>query len=102
MADFAIIQTGNKQYKVEEGNKIEIELLDKKEGEEVTFDTLLINKKGKISIGTPSLKTSVTGTVVKESVKGEKIHVRTFKAKSRHRRHIGHRQQYTLVEIKTI
>jgi len=101
MANFAIIQTGGKQYNVKLGEKIEVELLDKNEGDEVTFETLLISKEDALTIGKPLLKTSVKG-LVKGEVKGEKLHIRKFKAKSRYRRHTGHRQKYTLVEITAI
>lgn len=100
MADFAIIQTGGKQYKVAKGDKINVELLSN-DTKEVTFDTLLTSIEGKTAIGKPLLKTKVKGEVIKQ-VAGGKIHIRTFKAKSRHRRHIGHRQKYSLVEIKEL
>jgi large subunit ribosomal protein L21 len=98
MADFAIIQSGSKQYKVGLGDTIEVELL---EGKDIEFETLLTSKSGKVTIGKPYIKTKVKGSILGMK-KGEKIHIRTFKAKSRHRRHIGHRQKYSVVEIKSL
>ncbi len=100
MADFAIVQSGGKQYRVGVGDTIEIEKI-KDPKDVLELETLMTSKGGKITIGKPLLKTTVKASVVKE-VKGEKIHIRTFKAKSRHRRHIGHRQTYSLIEIKSI
>ena len=99
MADFAIIQTGGKQYRVKVGDVIEVELL--KNISEVDFDTLMINKDEKITLGNPFVKSRVKGKVLKTK-RGEKIDIRTYKAKSRHRRHIGHRQDYSVVEITSM
>lgn len=102
MADFAIIRSGGKQYKVGVGDKVELELLTVPEdNKEVELEVVMTSKGGKVALGKPTLKTTAKGVVL-ETVKGEKIDVRTFKAKSRYRRHIGHRQKYSLVEIKSI
>lgn len=100
MADFAIIQTGGKQYRVKVGDVIEVELL-KNTSEEVDFDTLMLNKDEKVTLGKPFVKSKVKGKVLK-TTRGEKIDIRTYKAKSRHRRHIGHRQDYSVVEITSM
>jgi large subunit ribosomal protein L21 len=95
----AIIKTGGKQYIVKPGDKIKVEKLDKKEGENFTFtDVLLVEKNKKVDIGTPKIKAEVEAKVLSQG-KEEKVIVFKYKAKKRFSRKIGHRQPYTEVEI---
>lgn len=96
----AIIETGGKQYLVEPGTKLQVEKLPATAGSGVTFDKVLFTADGKnVRVGRPYL----TGTVVEAKVtkqgRGRTIHVLKFKAKSKYRRKLGHRQAYTEVEI---
>ncbi len=79
--------------------------MDKSEmapNQEISFDVMLVSKEGKIKIGDPIVaKLKAKGTVL-SNIKGEKLDIRTFKAKSRYRRHKGHRQEYTQVRIDSI
>jgi large subunit ribosomal protein L21 len=100
MAKIAVIATGGKQYKVAEGDKIFIEKIDGKEGSSVKFDTLLIADKD-VEIGTPQVKSQVEGAIIKQTT-APKIDVIKFKAKSRYKRKLGHKQQKTQVEITKI
>ncbi|MFH1401839.1 MAG: 50S ribosomal protein L21 [Parcubacteria group bacterium] len=99
----AVIKTGGKQYLVIPGQKLKIEKLEKKDGDEVIFDkVLLLEKQNKIEIGTPFIGgAKVTGKVLR-TAKGKKVIVFKFGAKTRYRKKKGHRQQFTEVEIKTI
>ncbi|WP_168123751.1 50S ribosomal protein L21 [Paenibacillus sp. HB172176] len=100
---YAIIETGGKQYKVQEGDVIYIEKLDGGEGESVTFDRVLAvtGNDGFVS-GTPLVAgATVTGKVEKHG-KGQKIIVYKYKAKKNYRRKQGHRQPYTKVTIEKI
>lgn len=99
----AVIKTGGKQYIVEPGKKIEIEKIDKKEGEEIVFsDVLLVKKGNSLKIGNPLVKgAKVIGKVLKQK-KGEKIIVFKFKPKKRYRKRKGHRQLITEVKIDKI
>jgi len=95
----AIIKTGGKQYIVKPGDKLKIEKLDKKEGEEFSFsDVLLVEKGDKVEVGAPLVKAEVTAKVLSHG-KGDKIIVFKYKPKKRESRKIGHRQPYTEVEI---
>jgi large subunit ribosomal protein L21 len=95
----AIIRTGGKQYLVQPGDKIKVEKLEKKEGEEFSFqDVLLVEKDKKIEIGMPVLKMEVQAKVLSHG-KGDKVIVYKYKPKKRESRKIGHRQPYTEVEI---
>jgi len=99
----AIIKTGGKQYLVQPGDKIKVEKLDKKEGEEFSFlDVLLIEKGKKVEIGTPLLKDATVEAKVLSHGKGDKVIVYKYKSKKRESRKIGHRQPYTEVEITGI
>ena len=98
----AIIKTGGKQYVVQPGDKIKVEKIDKKEGEEVNFsDVLLVQNDKKVEVGMPFVKVEVKAKVVSHG-KADKIIVYKYKAKKRESRKIGHRQPYTEVEITGI
>lgn len=103
--EFAVIETGGKQYKVKSGDVISIEKLsdDYSDGDEVTFDKVLIVDNGKdTTIGTPYIpEAKVLGTL-EAAGKGKKVHIMTYKAKSRYVRRKGHRQEYMKVKIKAI
>ncbi|MFD0588287.1 50S ribosomal protein L21 [Paenibacillus sp. GCM10027627] len=100
---FAIIETGGKQYKVQEGDVIYIEKLDGNEGGNVTFDRVLaVSGKDGFVTGAPVVSgATVTGKVEKHG-KGQKITVYKYKAKKNYRRKQGHRQPYTKVTIEKI
>jgi len=100
---YAIIETGGKQYKVEEGSVLFVEKLAGNEGEAVTFDKVLfVSKDGKVTAGTPTVAgATVTGKVEKHG-KERKIIVYKYKAKKNYRRKQGHRQPFTKVVIEKI
>jgi large subunit ribosomal protein L21 len=100
---FAIILTGGKQYKVNEGDVIFVEKLGVAEGDEVKFDKVLAvsNDNGFVA-GAPYVSgASVTAKVVRNG-KGKKIYVMKYKAKKNEKKKIGHRQPYTKVQIEKI
>jgi len=95
----AIFVTGGKQYSVSENDVIYVEKLDAKEGDEVTFDEVLMVDD---VFGNPVVKgASVTGVVEKQG-KQKKITVFKYKPKNKYRKKQGHRQPYTKVTIKSI
>ena len=99
----AVIETGGKQYLVEPGKRINIEKVEKKEGEEVEFSkVLLIEKDGELKIGNPYVEgVKVIGKVIKQG-KQKKIVVLKYKRKTRYKVKKGHRQPFTRVEILRI
>lgn len=100
---YAIIKTGGKQYKVSEGETLEIEKIEGKEKDKITFDQiLLISQEKKLFIGQPILSKAKVEAEIIEQFKDKKIRVAKFKAKSRYRRVRGHRQQKTRVKILKI
>ncbi|MBO7178784.1 MAG: 50S ribosomal protein L21 [Clostridia bacterium] len=100
---YAIIETGGKQYKVENGDVIFIEKLDVEADAEITFDKVIaIGAEDGIKVGAPYMDgASVSAKVIKNG-KGKKIVVATYKPKKNEKRKMGHRQPYTKVEISAI
>ena len=101
---FAIIETGGKQYMVSQGDRIAIELIGEyKVGDEVVFDKVLMTSDDQeIQVGEPYLQNfRVTGTY-KGEVRGKKLSIIRFKAKSNRSRKIGHRQRYANIEITSV
>ena len=99
---YAIIATGGKQYKVQEGDVIKVEKLGAGAGETVTFDQVLAVNNGELKIGCPTVDgATVSATVVKEG-KGKKVIVYKYKRKTGYQKKNGHRQQYTKVKIEKI
>ncbi|MFZ5898401.1 MAG: 50S ribosomal protein L21 [Bacillota bacterium] len=100
---YAIIETGGKQYRVQEGDQIFVEKLPSVVGETVTFERVLaVGKDDGLVVGTPVVEgAKVTGKVVKQ-VRGQKIIVFKYKPKKNYRRKKGHRQPYTQVQIEKI
>jgi large subunit ribosomal protein L21 len=99
---YAVIKTGGKQYRVEEGQTLNVELVGEDEEATVEFVPVLL-VDGDTVLGTPSkLKgASVSAKVVGES-KGPKINGLTYKNKTNNRRRWGHRQRYSTIEITGI
>ena len=100
---YAIVEAGGKQYPVEEGRYIDMELLDAKQDEKITFDKIVMLVNGKKSkVGQPYVSgASVEGTVVKHD-KAKKIIVFKQRPKKGYRKKQGHRQQFTRVMINKI
>ena len=99
----AIIVTGGKQYTVSEGDILFIEKLNAEEEATVKFDEVLAILDGENSkIGAPVVEGAAVEAKVVKNGKGKKIDVIKYKAKKGEKKHIGHRQPYTKVEITKI
>ncbi|NIR32554.1 MAG: 50S ribosomal protein L21 [Gammaproteobacteria bacterium] len=100
---YAVFETGGKQYRVSEGDRIRVERLPAGEGNEVRFDkVLLVGDGDSTQVGTPYLEGGAVSALVRAQGRGEKLHVIKFKRRTRYRRRQGHRQAYTELEIKGI
>lgn len=100
---YAVLETGSKQYRVSSGDTLEIERLAVEAGKSVTFDrVLLVNKDGKVTVGSPTVSGATVVADVVEHIRGEKL--LTFKMKRRKGYHksIGHRQELTVVKVTDI
>ena len=98
---YAIVKTGGKQYKVSEGDIIDVEKLDVKAGETVTFDDVIAVNNGTIKAGADAAGSTVTASVVKEG-RARKVIVYRYKRKTGYHKKNGHRQPYTQVKIDKI
>lgn len=100
---YAVIQTGGKQYRVSEGDVIEVERLTQRPTETIVFnDVLLFVADGDIKVGTPHVSGMTVNAEVVSDLRGEKIRVSKFKAKARYRRTTGHRQALSQIKITQI
>ena len=100
---YAVIQTGGKQYRVQQGDVIFVEKIDSQADEAVTFEeVLLVNDGDQTRIGAPTVAGAKVEGKVLGQVKGQKIVVYKYKAKKNERKKQGHRQPYTKVEIGKI
>lgn len=101
--EFAIIETGGKQYMVSSGDVLDVELLgDFKEGDTIEFDKVLMVDNGTdTTIGMPYIEGVKVKAIYKGEKKGKKIHIVRYKAKSNRDRRIGHRQKYAQVKIES-
>lgn len=100
---YAIIETGGKQYRVQEGDVLYIEKLSAAEGDNVTFDRVLaVSKAEGFIAGTPVVSGATVSAKVEKHGKERKIVVYKYKAKKNYRRKQGHRQPFTKVVIEKI
>ncbi|MFO7273467.1 MAG: 50S ribosomal protein L21 [Bacillota bacterium] len=100
---YAIVETGGKQYRVQEGDTLRVEKLSAGEGETVVFDKVLaINRDGKVTVGTPYIEGAKVKAKVVGHGKGPKIIVFKYHNKTNYRRKTGHRQPFTAVTIESI
>ena len=97
----AVIKTGGKQYKVNEGQILKIEKINAEAGANLKFQTLMVADGEKLELGKPVLGELVSGKILEQG-KSKKVSVVKFKNKTRYKKNVGHRQPYTKVEITKI
>ena len=100
---YAVIATGGKQYRVSKDGLLRVEKLDAEPGATVEFgEVLLVGEGAEVKLGKPLLKGGkVVATVVRHG-KGAKVSIVKFRRRKHHRKQMGHRQDYTEVEITGI
>ena len=99
---YAIIQTGGKQYRVQEGDEFKVEKLEAKVGDKVVFDEVLTVGGDKLIVGKPFVEGYAVTAKVLEQGKNDKVIIYKYKAKKDERTKNGHRQPYTLVKVTAI
>jgi len=99
---YAVIKTGGKQYKVSEGDVIEIDKLAAADGKVVFEEVLLLSTDAGVKVGKPTVKGAKVEGKSLGDFKGEKIRVSKFKSKVRYRRVSGFRAQLSKVQIEKI
>ena len=103
MVDYAVVQTGGKQYRVQPGDTVRVESLPGDEGDTIEFDeVLLVSKDGAVTIGDPTVPGAKVTTEVVGRGRGKKVVVFKYKAKTRYRRKNGHRQPFTDLKVTDI
>jgi large subunit ribosomal protein L21 len=103
MEAYAVIETGGKQYRVQAGDRLEVEKLDAEVGAAVELDKVLAVSNGEeLTIGTPMLADSKVTSTVLDQIRGKKVI--NFKKKRRkgYKRKVGHRQSLTVLKIESI
>ncbi|HEY8927382.1 MAG TPA: 50S ribosomal protein L21 [Polyangia bacterium] len=100
---YAVIQTGGKQYRVEQGEVLRVEKLAGDAGAKVTFDTLLFaDDGGNVRIGQPNVAGVSVDAEIVEQGRGKKITIFKYKRRKSYRRKAGHRQPFTALKITAI
>jgi large subunit ribosomal protein L21 len=100
---YAVIKTGGKQYKVSAGEKLKIESIPAEVGSQIELDQVLMVADGdKITAGTPLVSGAVVKATVVSHGRGEKISIFKLRRRKHYRKTLGHRQNYTEIEINGI
>ena len=100
---YAVIQTGGKQYRVSEGDKLRVEKLGADEGASIELDKVLLVADGDdVTVGTPYVDGVKVAATVKAHGRGKKVKIIKFKRRKHHMKRQGHRQWYTELEITSI
>ena len=103
MADYAILRTGGKQYRVQPGDSIRVESLAGDTGDTLELtDVLMVSRDGAVTLGNPTVPGAKVVAEIEANGKAKKIKVFKYKAKTRYRRMQGHRQRYTELGITDI
>ncbi len=102
MDKFAVVKIGSQQFKVSEGEELEVEKIAGEKGKEVIFEEVLLLADKKIEIGQPLVRGARVEAKILNQSKGEKIRVAKFRAKSRYRRVKGFRPLLTKIKIEKI
>lgn len=99
---YAIVKTGGKQYRVAEGDVLNVEKLDAEVGAEVSLDVLMLVDGENFSVGQPIVTDANVVAKIVEHGKGDKVIVFKYKPKKDYRKKQGHRQPYTKLEIVSV
>jgi len=100
---YAIIETGGKQYRVQEGDVLRVEKLEIADGETIKFDkVLLVADEGKLNVGKPYVDGAIVEGLVEKQGKAKKIIIFKYKPKKDYRKKQGHRQPFTQIKIEKI
>ncbi|MBI4458220.1 50S ribosomal protein L21 [Candidatus Uhrbacteria bacterium] len=104
MAQFAVIQTGGKQYLVKAGDMLRVEKLESQAGDSLSFEALLVaDEDGKaVKVGAPKVAGASVAAKVVSQGRAKKVSIIKFKNKIRYKRKNGHRQDFTEVKIEAV
>lgn len=104
MADYAVVSIQGKQYQIKNGDKITVDRLsDTPQGQSIQTTEVLLRRTGdQVQVGSPFITDAKVSLQVVSHVKGKKIDIRKYKAKSRYRRHIGFRPYQSVLEVTSL
>jgi large subunit ribosomal protein L21 len=101
--DYAVFKTGGKQYRVQPGDTLDVEMLPNEVDSLAEFgDVLAVSRDGELTVGSPTVPGALVRAQVQSHYKDRKVIVYKYKAKTRYRRKRGHRQAYTRLIIQDI
>ena len=101
--DYAVFKTGGKQYRVQAGDTLDVEMLPIDVDSLAEFgEVLAVSRDGELTVGSPTVPGAMVRAQVKSHYKDRKVIVYKYKAKTRYRRKRGHRQSYTRLVIQDI
>ena len=102
-ARITVIKTGGKQYRVQQGDVLRVELLNAEEGAVVSFDQVLLVGEGEsITVGAPIVDGATVSATVRKHGRADKVRIIKFRRRKHHKKQQGHRQHFTEVEITGI
>jgi len=100
---YAVIKTGGKQYRVAQGDTLRLETLNGSAGDSIEFDeVLMVGEGADVKVGTPFVDGSKVTATIKSQGRGRKVEIIKFRRRKHHMKRMGHRQNYTEVEITGI
>jgi len=99
---YAVIKTGGKQYRVQKGDQIDVEKLALEEGDEASFDVLMVGEGGSVKVGAPLVSGASVKAKVLEQFRGEKGVAFKFKRRKGYHKTKGYRRHLTKLEITSI
>lgn len=100
---YAIVESGGRQYRAEEGHSFSVEKLPYEVGEQIEISNVfLLSNNGEVKVGQPTVEGVTVKATVVEQYRGKKIFVWKYKSSKRYRRRRGHRQSYTRVRVDEI
>lgn len=100
---YAIITDGGRQYRVEEGQELDVDYRDVAKGSQLTFDRVLaVSAEGGLKLGTPTVAGAAVQVEVVGVQMGDKVSVQKFRRRKNYRRRTGHRQMYTRIKVNKI
>jgi len=100
---YAVVKTGGKQYRVSEGDRIRVETVAASEGDSISLDqVLMVGEGSNVTVGSPLVSNASVSAKVLSQGRAKKVEIIKFRRRKHHRKQMGHRQNYTELEITGI
>ena len=100
---YAVVETGGKQYRLQVGDVVEVELMPVEPGQSIELPrVLMIGDQGGVKVGQPLVAGAKVCATVVDQGKGDKVIIFKYKSKVRYRRRLGHRQPFTRLSVQEI